>query len=340
MTAACEVESSMCPKVIRVRLGGVVFASFMLVVPYCTAADWEPQKNVEIITGASPGGGNDTLARRTQKILQDKRLISVTSTVINKVGGGNSLSWVYLNQHAGDGHYLAIVNPNFLTNYITGKNTQHYADFTPVVMLLSEYVVIAVRADSPIKNGKDFIERLKKDPGSLNITVGSALGNANHIAIAQATKALGGDIKKLRPVVFGSTGEGIIALLGGHIDVLAGSASNVVPYLKAEKLRVITTSAPRRQEGLFAQVPTWKEQGIEVTTGNWRGFIGPKGMSGGQVAYWEEVFARFGKTAEWKKEVDTYLYEDFFLKSTETRRFLETENSELKSILTDLGLAR
>lgn len=73
------------------RLGGcLVFASSVLAVPYCTAEDWKPRKNVEIITGASPGGGNDLLARRIQKILQDKRLISVTSSIINKVGGGMS----------------------------------------------------------------------------------------------------------------------------------------------------------------------------------------------------------------------------------------------------------
>ena len=270
----------MCIKAIPVRLGYfVAFAGFALASSFCAAAEWKPDKNVEIITGASAGGGNDRLARTIQRIWKEERLVAVTVLPVNKPGGGNALSWNYLNQHPGDGHYIAIANPNLVTNHITGRNAQHYTDFTPIVMLLSESVALAVRADSPIKTGKQVLARLKQEPGSFNVAIGSAVGGANHISIAKVTKAVGGDVKKLKPVVFNSMGEAITALLGGHVDAVAGSASNMVAQMQAQKLRVIAISAPRRLAGVFAEVPTWKEQGVDAITSNWRGFIGPRGMT-------------------------------------------------------------
>lgn len=304
------------------------------------AQDWQPDKNVEIITGASPGGGNDRLARAIQRILKDRRLVTATSSVINKPGGGNAVSWAYLNQHAGDGRYIAIANPNLLTNHITGKSPQTYLDFTPLAVLLSEHVAFAVKADFPIKSGKELLERLRKEPGSLSIAIGSALGGANHIAIAKMVKAVGGDAKKLKPVVFNAVGEAMTALLGGHVDAVSASGSNMVAHAKAGRIRLLGISAPRRLPGAFAEVPTWREQGADAVVGNWRGMIGSKGLAAAQIAFWDETLAKMAGTEEWKKEAETFVLIESHMNSRDTTKFFESQNTELKAILAELGLAR
>lgn len=323
------------------RLASVlaVFVFAAVGQPAC-AEGWKPGKNVEIITGASPGGGNDRLARAIQKIFEERRLITSTSTVVNKPGGGNAVSWNYLNQHAGDGHYIALANPNLLTNHITGRSPLNHLDFTPLALLLSEYVSFVVRSDSPIKSGKDLFELLRKDPGAVSVSVGSALGGANHIALAAVAKAIGADPKKLKTVVFNAQGEAMVALLGGHIAAVSASASNAVAMLKAGKIRVLGISSPKRLGGAFAEVPTWKELGVDAVVGNWRAIIGPRGLTPAQVTYWEDVFARLAKTDEWQREADTYLLQNTYMGSRDTADYFQAQRAELQSILAELGLAK
>jgi putative tricarboxylic transport membrane protein len=304
------------------------------------AQAWKPEQNVEIITGASPGGGNDLLARAIQRILQTRRITTVTSTVVNKVGGGNAVSWSYMNQHPGNGHYIALANPNLMTNHITGKSPLTYLDFTPIALLLSEYVTFLVRSDSPLKSGKELIELLRNDSGAISVSVGSALGGANHIALALIAKSIGADAGKLKTVVFNAQGEAMTALMGGHIGALSASASNAVTMLKAGKVRVLGISSPTRLGGVFAAVPTWKEQGVDAVLGNWRAIIGPRGLPSSQVAYWEDVFSQLAKTEDWQYQADTYVLQNTYLGSRNTAEFFHSQQTELQAILVELKLAR
>ena len=135
-------------------------------------ATWKPDKAVEIILGVSPGGPQDQMGRLLQKVLQDGRGFEVPLTTINKPGGGGAVGLAYLNLHAGDGRYTMIIAPTLLSNQITGRTTYGYADFTPLAILGVEYETVVVRADSPLKSGRDLVERLRKDPASLSVSVG------------------------------------------------------------------------------------------------------------------------------------------------------------------------
>ncbi|MDB5812807.1 MAG: hypothetical protein JWN94_4929 [Betaproteobacteria bacterium] len=309
-------------------------------MPYDACAQWKPEKNVEIIIGSSPGGGQDKTGRVLQHLLQDKRLIDVAASVVNKPGGGGALAWNYLNQHAGDGHYLEIGTTTLLTNQIIGRSAIGYTDIAPVTMLLSESVAFSVRADSPFKSGKDVLERLKKDAGSVSVSIGSTVGGPNHIALALITKAVGGDVKRLKTVVFQGGGDAIIALLGGHIDLIASAANNVVPHLAAGKLRVIGVTSPQRLPGALASSPTWKEQGVDVEITNWRMVAGPKGMTAPQIAYWEQAFARLAQTDEWKKELEQNLFENTYMNSADSKKYLKSQYDQFKGALTEVGLAK
>ena len=304
------------------------------------APAWKPEKSVELIAPSAAGGGTDLTARVIQKILHDKRLIDAPIAVVNKTGGGGNVALAYLAQRPADGHSLAITTALLLTNRILGTSSYSYTDFTTIAQLNSEYVAFAVRADAPIKTGKDLLERFRNDPSSITIAVGTSLGGANHIASALAMRAAGGDIKKLKTVVFKSSVESVVALLGGHLEVVASSASLLAPHLKSGALRLIAMSSPRRLEGVFAAVPTWKEQGHDIVADNFRALIGPAGMSQAQISYWDEIFARLAQTDEWKRDMENNSWENNYMSSKESRKYFESQYEVSRRILTDLGLAK
>ncbi len=301
---------------------------------------WKPARNVEIIVGVAPGGGIDRTARLIQKILQDQRLIEVTATVVNKPGGGGTLAQSYLNQRAGDAHLWEITATSLLTNHITGKSQLGHKDFTPIAMLSDEYIGFLVRQDSPLKSGKDLLNLFKTDPESLPIGIATAAGNTNHIAAGLAAKAAGGDVKKLRVAVFGSGGEAMTALLGGHVGLVATPSANAIPHLQSGRMRVLAVAAPARLEGALAAVPTWKDQGENIIVANWRPVIGPKGLSAAQVAFWEEVFDKVTRSDEWKSDAARSGSVNHYMNSRELAAYFDAQYAQFKAILTELGLAK
>lgn len=322
---------------------------FLLLLPALTAgvlstpaaiAQWKPERNVEFVIGTGAGGVFDRTARVVQHIWKEHRLVDVTTLVVNKPGAGQSLALAYLNQHAGNGHYLSVVSGIIFSNYLTGKTSFAYTDFTPVAVLFNEATVFAVKADGPYKNAKELFERLRQNPHGPSFAVGSTLGSATHIAAALTVKAAGGDVRKMKAVVFNSSGDSVTALLGGHVDVVPVAATLALPHVQSGRLRVIALATPQRLGGTLAEVPTWKELGVDAVAPNWRGIMGPKGMTAEHVAFWETVLGRTVKTPEWKAEVATNLWEDVFLVSRDAKRYLDADNAAVKGMLTELGLAK
>ena len=240
----------------------------------------------------------------------------------------------------GSGRHILLTSPSLLTNHITGKTQITYRDLTPLAIIGTEYVAFTVQADSPIKTGADLVARLKKDPSSVSFGMATALGNHNHIAISQLGRAAGIDPKKLRVVVFNSSGLVVTNLLGGHVDVIASPAASVAAHAQSGKVRVIAISSKERLSGPLAKIPTWTEQGFPVVSGNVRNIVGPNGMKDEQVRYWDGVFAAFTQLDEWKKEADKRMLDNVHLTSAQTRSAMDALYKELREILGQLGLAK
>jgi len=308
--------------------------------PAIAQTQWSPTRNVELLTGTAAGGALDRTARLLQRIIQEKRLTETPVTVVNKVGGGGAVSWAYMNQKPGDGHFLSVTSVLLMTNRITGANPLSYTDITPIVQLMSEYQAIAVAADSPIASGKDLLDRLRADPASVRFGLGTSLGGSSHIAICSVAKAAGIDPRKLRFVIFKSGGESTTALLGGHVDAVGSNPANFARHVESGRLRSVGVAAPRRLGGAFAGVPTWTEQGNRTVVTNWRGIAGPKGLSPQQIVYWESVFAKAVEADEWKRDVEQNLAVAEFMRHREAMAFLESNYKELHAILAELGLAK
>src|SRR5262245_7353280 len=319
----------------RFACGCAVLA--MAAVP-AAAQQWKPSRPVELVVGSSPGGAPDVMARLVQRIFQNGGLVP-SSTVVNKPGAANTIGWAYLNQHAGDGHYIATYSPTLIGNRIMGTTQLNYQDFTPLNILAREYVVLAVKGDSPIASLKDLTARLKKDPQSVSFAFATARGNHNHVVMSMYLKSIGVDPKVAKAVVYSGGGEGLTALLGGHIDVYVASPRSMVPLQREGRAKVLGVSSAQRDKAM-AEIPTLKEQGVDAEFFTWRGFMGPRGLKPAEIAYWDAAFDKLAQSEEWKKDTESQFWNADYLLSAETRKHLDRENEVMKSILTDLGLAK
>jgi putative tricarboxylic transport membrane protein len=304
------------------------------------AQGWAPQKNVEIVAASAPGGSNDNTARTIERALSTTKVVPATMTVVNKPGGGGTIAGTYVAQRTGDPHYLLIATSSIASNHIVGVSTLTPADFTPIAAMLQDYVVFAVAANSPLKSGRELAERLKKDPKSVTVGFANTFGGSRHIAAGLLLKSLGGNPRDLKPVVFKGSAEAIPALLGGHIDLVVIGAVNAVPHVSNGRMRVLGVAAPQRLGWALANAPTWREQGIDVVAGSWRGVFGPKNMTPAQLAYWESALRKVAETPEWKADLEKNFWTDHFVTGAALRRELEQEYTETKAVLVDLGLAK
>ena len=322
-------------------LHSIAMVLSLLAFPAMAASPaWQPERNVELIIPTAAGSGSDRTGRLIQSLMQDKNLVDRAVTVVNKPGGGGTIGLVYLTQQSDVGHHFLVTSPTLLTNHILGKTTVTYRDLTPMAVIGADFVAFSVRADSPIKTGADLVDRLKQDAASVNFALANALGNHNHIAIAEVARTVGADIKSLKVVVFNSSGQVATSLLGGHVDVIASPASQVRQHAKSGKVRVIAVASEQRLAGALASVPTWKEQGVPAVSANWRNVVGTKGMSDAQIAYWDNVFSRLVQQPEWKKAADRTLTANIYLNSAETRKQLDQLYEQLSVTLRALGLAK
>lgn len=325
----------------NVKRCGILCAAVLACMAASAGAQgWKPERNVELIVPSSAGGSLDTTGRTVQRLWDELKLLPVSSTVANRPGGGHAVAYNFLNQRAGDPHYLSITSSTLHTSHINGRIPLSYRDFTPLTVLLTEYIAFAVRADSPLKTGKDLVEALRKNPGALSIALSSAVGGTHHISLGLPLQSAKVDMAHMKLVAFTSTAEAVTALLGGHVDVMNGGTVQIAPHVQSGKMRVLAVSSAQRLPGPLAAAPTWPELGFKGVFENWRGVIGTKGMTAEQVAFWENAFRRIVESGEFKKLAEKNQWDANFKTAAETRKFMEAQYGELKEVMTFLGLAK
>lgn len=313
--------------------------SFCLGLTPAAAQEWKPSRNIDIIVSSGPGSASDREARETQKLLQE--LPGMPPVVVsNRQGGGGAVARTFVSQRAGDAHILSTLNVALLTNQILGTAQIGYRDLTPLTILMREFIAVWTRAESPIASARDLVARLKKNPQSVSFGLSPALGNQNHIVLGMIAKAGGIDPKALKIVVYSSGGQGTTAALGGHVDVWAGTLGGAIPHAQSGAIRVLGISSEQRQPGPAAELPTFREQGVDAAYYAFRGFLGPGGLTPAQRAFWDQSFSKIVQGEEWKKAQEKNAWGSGFLDSTGTRKHLDNEFELLRKILADLGVTK
>lgn len=301
-----------------------------------TAQGWKPDRAVDLVIPTSPGGSNDNAGRAIHKVWSDLKLLPVASNVANRSGGEHSVAYTFVSQRTGDPYTLGLMSTPMLVNPIQGRMQITHNDLQPIAYLITEPMVAVVRADSPIKTGKDIIDALAKDPGSLSIALTST---GHRVSIGLPMKKAGVPIKSVRMPAFKGGGETTTAVLGGHADVQITSVSTAVRHMAAGTMRVVAVSSSRRLGGIMANVPTWQELGYQ-SSGSWKGVMAGKGLTPAQIAYWEDIMRKTAESPEIAQlaEKNQWLIE--FKGAAETKKWLDDESAALRVVMGELGLVK
>jgi putative tricarboxylic transport membrane protein len=318
----------------RTRTIAAVAAVAMVAAGFAQA-DWKPTKPVEIIVHTGPGGGSDLLARALAQMLEKEKLVPVRMQVINKPGGNGAVAAAAIAEKKDDPHTIGLVTSVWIANALTTSEAQVTVhDLKPIAQLMLEPAVFAVRADSPYKTLKDFIEAAKAKPGQLKQSGGSVTSRDNIIrqTLQHATGA------KWAFVSFQGGGERLAALLGGHVDIMVIEPQEAGEQVRAGKLRVLAQLADRRLPG-YPDAPTLKEAGYDVTpTPQIRGVVAPPAMPADAAAYWEGTFAKLRETPSWKKYLADNQLEEHFLRGAEFRKSMLDIEKQLREQFVQAGV--
>jgi putative tricarboxylic transport membrane protein len=299
------------------------------------AAQFKPSKPIEFVTHTGPGGGGDVLARAIAGAMEKEKLMSVRMQVVNKTGGGGHTAMSYLVEKKGETHTIAVFTGLWFTNPIMRAEANiTMKDLTPLVRLVLEPAMLVVKNDAPYKSLKDFIDAAKRNPGQLKQSAGS-IGARDWLVRQLLMKNTGASWAYIS---FPGGGERIAALLGGHVNIMLIEPQEAGEHIRAGNLRVIAQVSEQRLPA-FSNVPTIKESGFDIpNVPQPRGIVAPPGIPADAVAYWEEVFEKFVKTASWRKYLEDNLFEDGFQRSAELGKFIDQYSETTRNILREGGV--
>ncbi len=300
-----------------------------------SAQGFTPTRPVELVVHTGPGGGSDVLARQMALIMEQEKLVPVRVQVANKPGGGGTVAAAYLAEKKGEQHTIGLFTGVWLTNPLTiEKANVTLKDLTPVVRLVLEPAVIAVKNDAPYKTLGDFVAAAKAKPGELKQSGGSITSRDN-VVRQQIQKVSGA---RWQFISFPGGGERIAALLGGHVNMMVIEPAEAGEHIRANNMRVLAQVSDKRLP-MFPNVPTLKEAGIDVTpVPQVRGVVAPPGIPRENVAYWEGVFKKLTQTASWKKFLDDNQFEDGYQTAGELAKFYDEFSGQMRVVLQEAGI--
>lgn len=291
--------------------------------------------NLKLMIPANPGGGWDTTGRALGKALQDAGA-AATVSYDNKGGAAGAIGLAqFVNASKGDGNALMVMGAVMLGGIITGKPPVSLDKATPIARLTSEYNVFVLPASSPLKTMKDVVEQMKKDPGSVKWGGGSR-GSTEHIAAAMIARAAGVDPARINYVAFRGGGEATAAVLGGNVTIGGSGYSEFAEYITTGKMRALAVTSEARLKGV--DVPTLKEQGLDVVIGNWRGVYGAPGITPEQRKVLTEMIVKATKSKAWAESLEKNGWTPALLTGPAFDKFVDDEFASLRAVMAKSGM--
>ncbi|WP_430396555.1 Bug family tripartite tricarboxylate transporter substrate binding protein [Ferrovibrio sp.] len=291
--------------------------------------------NLKLFVPANPGGGWDQTARSIEQALKAGGLIK-GAQVTNVGGAGGAVGLPqFVNQWKGQGNALMVAGMVMVGALITNKSPVSMTQTVPVARLTGEFEVVVVPATSPLKSMADLAAAFKADPAKVSWAGGSA-GGTDHILAGMIAKAVGGDPKKVAYVAYAGGGPAQAALLGAQVTCGISGYGEFAEQIKAGKLRALGISADKRQAGI--DIPTIKEQGIDVELFNWRGVFAPPGVKDADRAAMIDLMRKMNQSAAWKEQLTARDWTDIFLAGDDYAKYIASEIARIGDILKELGL--
>ncbi len=291
--------------------------------------------NIKMMIPANPGGGWDSTGRALGNALRESGGAASVSYE-NKGGAAGAIGLAqFYNASKGDPNAMMVMGAVMLGGIITGKPPVSIDQLTPIARLTTEYNVFVLPADSPFKTMKDVIEQLKKDPGSVKWGGGSR-GSTEHIAAAQIAQAVGVPASKINYVPFRGGGEATAAILGGNVTVGGSGYSEFQQYIESGKMKPIAVTSGQRLKGI--NVPTLKEQGIDVEIGNWRGVYAAAGISQSQRDALTKLVVDATKSKAWAQALEKNRWSAALLTGKAFDEFVDRDFAALRATMVRAGM--
>jgi putative tricarboxylic transport membrane protein len=291
--------------------------------------------NLKMMIPANPGGGWDATGRALGKALQEAG-VATSVTYENKGGAAGAIGLAqFFNASKGDPNALMVMGAVMLGGIIRNKPPVSITQVTPIARLTTEYNVFVLPANSPFKTMGEVVAQMKKDPASVKWGGGSA-GSTEHIAIAMIAREIGMDPTRINYVPFRGGGEATAAILGGNVTVGGSGYSEFQTYIESGKMKAVAMTSGTRVKGI--NVPTLKEQGINVEIGNWRGVYGAAGISDAQKKALADMMAKATKTKSWAESLAKNNWTPAFLTGKAFDDFVDNDLASLRATMFKAGL--
>ena len=292
-----------------------------------------PDKPVTVICPWTAGGGTDVLLRALSKSAE--KYLGQTISVVNQTGGAGAIGHNAIRTARPDGYTVGMITFELNSLPPQGLVPFTWKAFDPLMRINSDPAALTVKADAPYNTVRGFMDYAKSHPGE--ITIGnSAPGSVWHIAAGLAAEKTGVQVKH---VPFDGAQPAVTALVGGHIKAVAVSVAEVRGQVQAGNLKILGVMSAERDK-IFPDVPTFKEQGVDVQFYTWRGLALPKGVPPAIKAKIADAY---------KKAFDSQEFKDFAAKaslnlayqdSADFAKFLDQNYKDVEAVMKSLGLAK
>ena len=320
----------------RLGCAGIAACAALALVAPLSVAQAQGIDNLKMLVPANAGGGWDQTGRNLAAALQTVGVKKVT--VDNKGGAGGTIGLAqFVNSAKGDPHAVMIGGMVMVGAIAMNNSPVNLTMVTPIARLTGEYEVVVVPANSPIKDVNDLLAKFKANPGSVSWGGGSA-GGADHILAAMMAKSVGVDGSKVNYIPSAGGGEGTSAILGGHVTVAIAGYGEYAPLISAGKLRALGLSADKRLPGV--NVPTLKEQGVDVEVMNWRGIFAAPGITTEQKNALIKVVGDAVKSPAWQETLKKMEWVNLYLPGDEFKASVDSETKKITAIISEIGLAK
>jgi tripartite-type tricarboxylate transporter receptor subunit TctC len=304
-------------------------------LPLCAFAQEPPypqRGNVEITVLFPAGTSADVTARLLAEGMSKQ--LGQTVLVVNRPGAGGAIGYKYVASQKPDGHSLVWNSNSISTTYHSGQLGFDYKAFDPVARVLVESPVVAVRGDAKWKTLGDLMADAKARPGI--ITVGnSGIGSHTHISSVALFHAAG---VKIVDVPYAAA-QVVPNLLGGHVDVLVQLPGALAAQVKSGNVRLLATMIPARDPAL-PDVPTAKEQGVDVSLEAWRGIAVPRGTPAPVIAVLENAIRQTAESPEFARSAEKLGVRPAYMPAAEFGELIAKEDAQLAQLMSLIGLKK
>ncbi|TVO37415.1 tripartite tricarboxylate transporter substrate binding protein [Vibrio algivorus] len=297
---------------------GIIFSTTAI------AADY-PSKNIRLIVPFGAGGGTDAVGRTLANSAKD--VLGQNITVMNRTGGAGAVGMSFGAQQRPDGYTLTVVTREIASLPQMGLMQHDASDFKLIRMVNLDPAVVLVSKDSPYNTINDLIAEAKKEPGSLKFASTAA---PNFYLMALEKK----EGIKLNAIPYNGASEAIPAVLGNHTDVTMVTPGEAIAQLRSGQLKALGVMSAERIAYL-PEVPTLKEQGVDVVTGTWRGIGAPKGTPDEVIETLGKAFDQAMASDEFKGFMEKGAMTIHNLNAEEFTQFVAEDTQALGALIND-----